>query len=286
MASICVQETQLLTPLPPPPPPFPHFEALEKLLNYRFKNRELLEQAMTHGSWQQGSSSDSNKNYERLEFIGDSVLSMLIAREMLTCYPELSPGPLTALRAANVDTEKLGRVAMRHELYRYLRHRAPPLETQVKDFKKAMKEYPTYSSGLIDTPKFLADIVESLIGAVSIDCSYCLDTVWKAFKELLEPVIRPDTYQKDPTSELHEFCQKRGWKVQLKNTWSTDAKITVTIFGHYVASAGYANRRETAQKRAAKAALDTLTESVSLQELLDREKEALDKAKQGAEASA
>ncbi|XP_068658217.1 ribonuclease 3-like protein 3 [Aristolochia californica] len=251
-------------------PPFQHVAALEEILGYRFRDRDLLAEAMTHPSYLLPEK--STVSYERLEFVGDAVLNCLMAREMFTSYPELAPGPLTKLRGVNVDTEKLARVAVKHQLHRYLRHKAPPLQGQIEDFMEAISDYPVHSSGLVDTPKFLADIVESLMGAVSIDCNYCLDTVWKHFKGLLEPVIRPDSFQKDPTSELHEFCQKRGWKVKFVDTWEANNTITVTIEGHSVGSATHPNRKDTTQKRAAKAALDNLKTSSSLHRLLERDK--------------
>ncbi|KAK7860672.1 ribonuclease 3-like protein 2, partial [Quercus suber] len=69
-------------------------------------------------------------SYERLEYVGDAVLNLLFTKEHYSLYPNLSPGPLTRLRAANVDTDKLARVAIRHGLHRYLRHKKPLLGEQ------------------------------------------------------------------------------------------------------------------------------------------------------------
>lgn len=102
---------------------------VEEILGYRFRNKDLVEEALTHGSFYLPYK--PAKSYERLEFMGDAVLTCVVAREVFSSYPDLSPGPLTRLRAANVDTEKLARVAVEHGLHRYLRHRAPQLEAQV-----------------------------------------------------------------------------------------------------------------------------------------------------------
>lgn len=108
----------------------PQLFEVEAILKYEFKNKQLLEEAFTHNTYD----TENNLSYERLEYIGDAVLNMLITQEHYFLYPNLSPGALTRLRSANVDTEKLARVAIKHELHRYLRHKKPLLEEQVSTF--------------------------------------------------------------------------------------------------------------------------------------------------------
>lgn len=101
-------------------------QAVEKTIGYSFNNKSLLYEAFTHSSY--------GKNcvpYERLEYVGDSVLNLLITVQQFSLYPDLPPGCLTPLRAANVDTEKLARVAVKHNFHKYLRHRRPILEKRV-----------------------------------------------------------------------------------------------------------------------------------------------------------
>ena len=104
---------------------FPSLTEVEEIIGYRFNNQELLQQAFTHYEkcW--------SSSYERIEYVGDSVLNLLIAREDYFTYPDLPPGKLTRLRSANVDTEKLARVAVKHNLHKYLRHKKPMLDRQV-----------------------------------------------------------------------------------------------------------------------------------------------------------
>lgn len=99
---------------------------VENIIKYSFKDKSLLRQAFTHASYQYKCDS-----YDRLEFVGDSVLGLLITRHQFSMYPNLSPGFLSILRAANVDTEKLARVAVNHNLHKYLRHRNHNLSKQV-----------------------------------------------------------------------------------------------------------------------------------------------------------
>lgn len=110
-----------------PRPPFPSLDEVEAILGYQFKNKCLLEEAFTHSSYH----TDKCFSYERLEYVGDAVLNLLMTNEQYFSYPNLAPGQLTRLRSANVDTEKLARVAIKHGLHRYLRHNKPLLEEQV-----------------------------------------------------------------------------------------------------------------------------------------------------------
>lgn len=106
------------------------FEEVEKIIEYSFKNKRLLEEAYTDHSYKKGLKS----SYERLEYIGDSILNCVMATEQFDLYPDLSPGELTQLRSANVCTEKLARAAAQHGLYKFLRHDKPMLDAQVSNF--------------------------------------------------------------------------------------------------------------------------------------------------------
>ena len=98
---------------------------MENIIGYKFKKKFLLQQAFTHSSYQ------GAESYERLEYVGDSILNFLISKQQFYKYPNLPPGSLTALRAANVDTEKLARVAVKYNFHKYLRHENPTLSKQV-----------------------------------------------------------------------------------------------------------------------------------------------------------
>ncbi|XP_077240084.1 RNAse II-like 1 isoform X2 [Tasmannia lanceolata] len=230
---------------------------VEEILGYQFRDPKLLEEALTHSSFYYPMK--PLISYERLEFIGDAVLNFLMAREFFDSYPELSPGPLTRLRAANVDTEKLARVAVNHGLHRYVRHKVPALNVQMEDFMEAILEYPIHSNGLIDAPKFLADIVEALLGAVSVDSGHSHDTVWKVFRRLLEPVISLETLGKHPMSELYELCQKNRMRLRfVREPWEKNTTVEVFVDEHLMGSATSSQKKEIAQNRAAKMALDNL----------------------------
>lgn len=104
-------------------------EKIEEILGYHFKDPSLLVAALTHPSFY--CPFRPEVSYERLEFMGDAVLTCLVGSWVFSMYPDLAPGPLTRLRAANVDTEKLARVAVSCNLHLYLQHKAPQLNEQV-----------------------------------------------------------------------------------------------------------------------------------------------------------
>lgn len=106
---------------------FPSLDQVEDIISYKFNNKGLLEEAFTHPSYCE------KLSYERLEYVGDSVLNLLFTKEQYFMYPDLPPGSLTLLRSANVDTEKLARVAIKLGLHKFLRHKKPLLEEQVSD---------------------------------------------------------------------------------------------------------------------------------------------------------
>ncbi|XP_048232310.1 ribonuclease 3-like protein 3 [Ricinus communis] len=231
----------------------PSLDGVEEILKYKFKNRSLLEEAFTDSSFP-----GKCFSYERLEHVGDSVLNLLFTKEHYFKYPNLPPGDLTRLRAANVDTEKLARVAVKHGFHRFLRHKKPLLEEQIREFSQAILEYPLHSNGLVDVPKVLADIVESAIGAVFIDSNSSVDTVWKVFKDLLEPIINRETLKIHPVTQLYEVCQKRNLKVKFVDLWRESMAVDVFIDDQLVGRGTYGLKKEIAHNRAAKDALDNI----------------------------
>lgn len=148
--------------------------AVEEIIGYTFRNTKLLEDALTHCSVVDAVS------YERLEFLGDVVLGLAISNHLFMAHPSLDPGQLSLLRAANVSTEKLARVAVRHGLHRFVRHSSPPLVDKVTEFVDAVAEEHdvVVYGGLVKAPKILADIVESVAAAVYVDVGFDLQKLW------------------------------------------------------------------------------------------------------------
>lgn len=89
---------------------------IEKKLGYRFKNPNLLKLALTHKS----ATHDDKSCYERLEFLGDAVLELVVSKYLFEHFPQLSEGELTNLRATIVCSETLSKVAETLNLKRYI----------------------------------------------------------------------------------------------------------------------------------------------------------------------
>lgn len=96
-------------------------EALEKKLRYVFRDKSLIAMALTHSSYANENRSRGYESNERLEFLGDSVLGMLVADTLYRTLPELPEGRMTRLRAQLVCEESLYRVARELDLGSYLR---------------------------------------------------------------------------------------------------------------------------------------------------------------------
>nr|MCH9814207.1 ribonuclease III [Campylobacterota bacterium] len=88
--------------------------ALEKRLGYTFKNIDLVTEALTHKSSKQG------KNNERLEFLGDAVLDLIVGEYLFTKFPNVSEGELSKLRASLVNEKGFEKLAKRIDLGKYI----------------------------------------------------------------------------------------------------------------------------------------------------------------------
>ncbi|CAL5390413.1 unnamed protein product [Camellia sinensis] len=103
-----------------------------------------------------------------------------ISDSIFLAYPDLRPGQLSLLRSANISTEKLARAAVKHGLYKYVRHNAAPLDEKVRDFTLAVQQEAdtVVHGGMVKAPKVLADIVEAVAAAVYADPQFDLQAFW------------------------------------------------------------------------------------------------------------
>lgn len=182
--------TKKISKLPSQQPHFSDFEQglpiLCQKLGHHFANPALPRQALTHRSY------DPKNSYERLEFLGDALLGVVIARGLFLRYPNHDEGRLTRMRATLVRQETLVQIAERLELSRHLilgvgerkgggRHRA----------------------------SILADAVEALIAAIYLDSGdsqLVNDVVLTWYGDLIDEVGQ-ETVLKDAKSRLQELLQ-------------------------------------------------------------------------------
>lgn len=160
---------------------------LTRRLGYSFRDAQLLARALTHRS-------KGSANYERLEFLGDSILSFVVADALYDRFPRLSEGELTRLRASLVRRETLAGVARELGLGEHLELGGGELK-----------------SGGFDRNSILADALEALFGAIYKDSG--LEDVRTVVLGLFRPVLEridPDAILKDPKTRLQECLQRRA----------------------------------------------------------------------------
>lgn len=125
---------------------------LEETIGYRFRDRKLLETALTHSSYANERHESGEESYERLEFLGDSILGHITADYLYRQDPPIPEGRMTRLRAELVCEQSLHRIALRLDLGRYMRLGRGEERTHGRE-----------------RPSILADMVESIIAAMYLD---------------------------------------------------------------------------------------------------------------------
>ena len=130
-----------------------NYAALEDKLGYRFKNPDLLRQALTHPSTD--SRPETRLTYERLEFLGDAILQLAVTQYLYLHLPQAPEGVLTQLRARTVSRANLGKYGFILELDKYI--------TLGKGEEKA---------GGRNKNSIIANTFESVFGAMSLDSDY------------------------------------------------------------------------------------------------------------------
>ncbi|CAB4308424.1 unnamed protein product [Prunus armeniaca] len=233
--------------------------AVEKIVGYSFKNKRLLEEALTHSSFPWSTS------YQRLEVLGDSVLNHAVTNYFF-CMADrrkFNQDQITKLRSANAGNLKLARVAVSLGLYPYLRRfNTPVLDDKVKEFIEAVINGED-ETGLVH--KVLADIVESVAAAIYIDLKFDLDKLWMILKPLLEPIYTLEDLRGRPMAILYDFCLKNGWRLEIKLK-PRDETENISIAGVYVddvlVGSGSSKGNSNAKQNAAKEAVHKLSRSM------------------------
>ncbi|XP_074345959.1 endoribonuclease Dicer homolog 3a-like isoform X1 [Apium graveolens] len=183
---------------------------IESKLEYQFLVKGLLLEAITHASGEQDVG--CGYCYQRLEFLGDSVLDILITWYLYQRHKNIDPGDLTDLRSASVNNEKFAEAAVRKNLHLHLQHSSGLLRDQIVKFAGfASGSYSSNkTSSAAKCPKALGDLVESIAGAILIDSRLNLEEVWRIFKPILSPIVTPDKLELPPLRELVELCDSLG----------------------------------------------------------------------------
>ncbi|KAG6645310.1 endoribonuclease Dicer homolog 2-like [Carya illinoinensis] len=237
---------------------------LESLLNYSFRDTSLLVEALTHGSMFR----EIPRDYERLEFLGDSVLDYLMTKHFYYEYPGLSPEQLTDMRSASVNNECYARSAVKFGLHKHILRDSQELDKQIvktcNNFEKLSSESTFGWDAETTFTEVLGDIIESLAGAILVDSGYNKEMVFGSIRPLLEPLITPETPMSHPVKELTELCQKKHYEMEEINKNRNDNEglsyitVKVNAKGHLFEHTAKATNGKTAKKLAYKEVLKSL----------------------------
>lgn len=215
---------------------------LEKKINYQFNNLNLLTQAVTHRSY-------SDVNNERFEFLGDALLSLIIAEELYKKLNKASEGDLTRIRSKLVNGDSLAGVADYLEINKYILLGDGELK-----------------SGGLQRRSILADCVEAIIAAIYLDSDYitCRKIILEWYHDRLNN-LDSSTISKDSKSILQEWLQSKQYNLpeyvvvsQSKVEYDQIFVVQCLIKQLNIVTEGTAKNRRQAEQIAATFAMDII----------------------------
>lgn len=226
------------------------WQKMEGMLDYSFRDHSLLAEAMTHRSYANESHDENLPDNERLEFLGDAVLDLIVSHNLMTTLPNATEGELTRVRAEVVALPSLARLASLLDI--------GPCLLLGKGEER---------SGGRDKPSLLADALEALFGAIFLDGGFkkAQSVILPLFVPLLQQASANDG--QDYKSRLQEFLQgsQRQLPVYTLSETSGPAHdrvyhVDVLIDGQTYGS-GVGRTKKSAEQSAAQATLKRLNEA-------------------------
>lgn len=224
---------------------------LEKSLEYSFKNRALLERALTHSSYA-NEVKDCEGSNERLEFLGDSVLSLVVAEYIFANHKEAPEGELTRMRAAVVCEGALCGFSRSLGLGKFLR------------LGKG-----EHHNGGDERPSILADAFEAVLAAMYLDGGY--EVAKRHVLRFVVPMLKAET---QPAEALHDYktllqeiIQKNpeeqlAYRVTGESGPDHDKSFTVEVrLNSNVIGSGTGHTKKAAEQAAARQALELMGEN-------------------------
>ena len=224
-------------------------DSLEEIIGHKFNTPELLEEALTHSSY---ANEMKNKNVgithnERLEFLGDSVLSIIVSEHIFADYKKLPEGELTKIRANVVCEKTLAKLAREIELGKYLR-----------------LGHGENNGGGRERASILADAFEALLAAIYLDSGNNKDEVCKFLMPLIGPEIKDYVsagLMTDYKTELQQIIQQaEGERLEYaligesgpdhEKVFEVEARLNSNVIGR-----GSGRSKRAAEQNAAKMAL-------------------------------
>jgi ribonuclease-3 len=217
----------------------------EKKIGLEFKNKDLLKQAFTHRSFLNENKKIKSGHNERLEFLGDAVLELVITHYLYDEYPEKNEGDLTSIRSALVNATTCAIVAKKLDVNDYLLLS----KGEAKDEGRA-RQY------------ILANALEAIIGAIYIDLGYekVRDFILEHIAPLTAKIVKEELWV-DAKSKFQEKSQDiagvtPSYKTMKEIGPDHDKKFTVGVFlGDILVTEGEGDSKQDAEQSAARNAL-------------------------------
>jgi len=221
---------------------------LEKSLGYQFKDEKLITEALTHRSYKK------EVNNERLEFLGDAVMDLIVGEYLFELFPKAEEGMLSKLRAALVNEESFTKLAKRLNLGKFLY--LSPAEENNNGREK---------------PSILSSAFEAVMGAIYLESGF--DVAKEVALQLLKaefPKITPEELLKDYKTTLQEITQAHFGVVpeyRLISASGPDHKKEFEI-GVYIQDKEYAKAKgkskKTAQQEGARLTIEMLKKELDI----------------------
>lgn len=226
----------------------PNLSALEKQLDYQFKDKECLQQALRHSSYINERTDEQLDDNERFEFLGDAVLSLVIGHILMIRQPDLQEGDLSRIRANLVNEARLAALARNLKLGEYILLGKGEIQSQ--------------GGG---KNSILANTFEAIVAAIYLDGGFAVvfKIINNLFADLID-VIHTPRFDRDYKSRLQEYMQSSTQAVPEYHVVQAtgpdhDKTFIVALKCGDLQTEGRGKSKKTAEQDAACKALDKLT---------------------------
>ncbi|PIR89543.1 MAG: ribonuclease III [Candidatus Harrisonbacteria bacterium CG10_big_fil_rev_8_21_14_0_10_40_38] len=221
---------------------------LERIISYTFKDPNLIKESLTHRSYLNEDPKWPVSHNERLEFLGDAVVELIVTEELFFRFPDYTEGQLTPIRSALVNYQMMASISREISLEQFLFLS----KGESKDIGRAREV-------------ILANTLESLIGAIYLDGGYqtAKSFILKFILSKLDEVMKKGLY-KDTKSLLQEIVQEKfkltpTYKVLAESGLDHQKTFTIGVFfGDKLIAEGVGYSKQEAEVEAAKLALDSM----------------------------
>jgi len=220
----------------------------EQTLSYEFKDKNLLQEALRHSSYANEQTDTILRDNERLEFLGDAVLNLVVGHILMQRYPELKEGELSRLRAGMVNESCLASMAIAIHLGNYIQLGKGELQTCGR--KKQ---------------SILANAFEALIAAIYLDAGFsaAFQIIEARFADLFKSIVRPSAIP-DFKTQLQETAQQLYGETPAYHSINEsgpdhDKTFTARVSFASLQADGTGKSKKAAEQEAARLALEMLT---------------------------